>query len=279
MNSQTLFSLLGKVIASTGSRNFPRLLHDLVQAKLPVDATRFTQIRAKDVGLIGEECNTIGAQIHGIECMNGLVGCEQWKFLGLSNDLRLIDSQVSASRLNFSFTVNENINNDLAPIIFSSQLHLQSKKDKYFYIISLYRTKLQNFSAQEHIILKDISSLLLPLIEKHINAKNPHALSDNNINAADFVHESGEATSLRQRFEERLVRSGLHLSNREKEVCTGLLAGRTAPELAEALGLKVNTVESYLKRAVIKMGISGRHSLVRWMHATPATLLTSKLPE
>jgi DNA-binding CsgD family transcriptional regulator len=48
----------------------------------------------------------------------------------------------------------------------------------------------------------------------------------------------------------------------------GLLAGRTAPELAEQLALKVNTIESYLKRAAIKMGISGRHSLMRWMYAT-----------
>jgi DNA-binding CsgD family transcriptional regulator len=50
-----------------------------------------------------------------------------------------------------------------------------------------------------------------------------------------------------------------------------LLAGRTAPELAEQLNLKVNTVESYLKRAAIKMGIGGRRSLIRWMHSMDAT--------
>ncbi|MBJ2215666.1 LuxR family transcriptional regulator, partial [Pseudomonas carnis] len=44
--------------------------------------------------------------------------------------------------------------------------------------------------------------------------------------------------------------------------------GRTAPELAEQLALKVNTIESYLKRAAIKLGISGRHSLLRWMYPT-----------
>ncbi|MCP9736645.1 LuxR family transcriptional regulator, partial [Pseudomonas sp. GBPI_506] len=27
-------------------------------------------------------------------------------------------------------------------------------------------------------------------------------------------------------------------------------------------------VESYLKRAAIKLGISGRHSLLRWMYST-----------
>jgi DNA-binding CsgD family transcriptional regulator len=55
--------------------------------------------------------------------------------------------------------------------------------------------------------------------------------------------------NLRLRFNERLQQLGLSLSNRETEVCIGLLAGRTAPELAEQLQLKVNTVESYLKRA------------------------------
>ncbi len=64
---------------------------------------------------------------------------------------------------------------------------------------------------------------------------------------------------------------GLSLSNRETEVCIGLLAGRTAPELAEQLQLKVNTVESYLKRAAIKLGISGRHSLMRWMYSPEDT--------
>ncbi|NMX82871.1 hypothetical protein HBO10_25425 [Pseudomonas sp. WS 5503] len=40
----------------------------------------------------------------------------------------------------------------------------------------------------------------------------------------------------------------------DQQVCVGLLAGRTAPELAEQLALKVNTIESYLKRAAIKLG-------------------------
>ncbi len=66
---------------------------------------------------------------------------------------------------------------------------------------------------------------------------------------------------------ERIAHCGLKLSARECQVCLGLLAGHTAPEQAERLKLKVNTVESYLRRAAIKLGISGRHSLMRWMYA------------
>ncbi|RML30012.1 Transcriptional regulator, LuxR protein, partial [Pseudomonas syringae pv. maculicola] len=41
-----------------------------------------------------------------------------------------------------------------------------------------------------------------------------------------------------------------------------------AIEQAERLALKVNTVGSYQRRAAIKLGISGRHSLMRWMYAS-----------
>jgi DNA-binding CsgD family transcriptional regulator len=68
------------------------------------------------------------------------------------------------------------------------------------------------------------------------------------------------------------------LSSRETEVCVGLLAGRTAPELAEQLNLRVNTVESYLKRAAIKMGIGGRRSLIRWMHSMDANQSNAECP-
>jgi DNA-binding CsgD family transcriptional regulator len=101
------------------------------------------------------------------------------------------------------------------------------------------------------------------MVEKHIAAIQPCRQDSEPVTA-----ENQGLETLRRRIEERLVQSGLTLSNRELEVCVGLLAGRTAPELAEQLALKVNTIESYLKRAAIKLGISGRHSLLRWMYAT-----------
>ena len=112
-------------------------------------------------------------------------------------------------------------------------------------------------------MLQEFSTLLLPMVEKHIAAIQPCPP-----NSAPAVPENQGIETLRRRIQERLVQSGLTLSNRELEVCVGLLAGRTAPELVEQLALKVNTIESYLKRAAIKLGISGRHSLLRWMYST-----------
>ncbi|MGY2288768.1 helix-turn-helix transcriptional regulator [Pseudomonas sp. SDO528_S397] len=206
---------IGKVIASTGSRHFPRLLHDLILTQLAVDATHISQLRV--------------------------------------NPGRNAQRKLSPVYTDSVPTLEEP---DAA-----AQLHLTRRKDDFRYVLSVYRSyPSENFSAQERSILQDFSSLLLPMVEKHITAIQPSE------HPAGLAQNQGLET-LRRRFEERLAQSGLILSTRELEVCVGLLAGRTAAEQAEQLALKVNTIESYLKRAAIKIGISGRHSLMRWMYS------------
>ncbi|KTC42081.1 LuxR family transcriptional regulator [Pseudomonas sp. ABAC61] len=202
MNSQVLFPHIGKVIASTGSRRFPRMLHDLILTQLAVDATHITQLRTDPEQTVeGTSRNTV----HHCHPLHG-----------------------------------QSANDD-------SLLHAAFP---------------DSFSHQERLLLEDISPLLLPMVEKHISALQPRGLDGEQDSAAIEGLET-----LRLRFADRLAQSGLSLSNREMEVCVGLLAGRTAPQLAEQCQLKVNTVESYLKRAAIKLGISGRHSLLRWMYS------------
>lgn len=233
MNSQILFPHIGKVIASTGSRNFPRMLHDLILTKLAVDATHISRLRVDAEGSSLPEQN---APKH-------IAGFSSGAFCQPLAHTRPTES--------------------------AAQLHLTSRTDDYRYVISVYRSNLaHSFSAQERIILRDFSSLLLPMVEKHITAIHPRPASrDDHIRTRDGMENQGMET-LRLRFAERLSQSGLELSIRETQVCVGLLAGRTAPELAAQFALKVNTVESYLKRAAIKIGISGRHSLIRWMYST-----------
>ncbi|MNF19460.1 Bacterial regulatory protein, luxR family [compost metagenome] len=57
----------------------------------------------------------------------------------------------------------------------------------------------------------------------------------------------------------------MRLSTREQEVCLGLLTGGTVPEMAQRLNVKNSSVETYLKRATAKLGVSGRHGLAKWM--------------
>ncbi|MGY2402110.1 helix-turn-helix transcriptional regulator [Pseudomonas sp. SDO5271_S396] len=220
MNSH-LFPHIGKVIASTGSRHFPRMLHDLILTQLAVDATHITQLQVSSAGHTRRKISPV-----------------------------YTDSVVAMG--------------EEQP---AAQLHLTRRKDDVRYVLSVYRShQSQSFSPQERSMLQDFSTMLLPLVEKHITALQP-CRSENDTTTP----QSQGLDTLRRRIEERLVQSGLTLSNRELEVCVGLLAGRTAPELAEQLALKVNTIESYLKRAAIKLGISGRHSLLRWMYSTDET--------
>ncbi|TLG87317.1 LuxR family transcriptional regulator [Pseudomonas edaphica] len=216
MNSH-LFPHIGKVIASTGSRHFPRMLHDLILTQLAVDATHITQLQ-------------VSAEGH------------------------------TRRRISPVYTDSVTALGEEQP---AAQLHLTRRKDDVRYVLSVYRShQSESFSPQERSMLEDFSTLLLPMVEKHITAIQPCRQG-----GSPVVAENQGLETLRRRIEERLVQSGLTLSNRELDVCVGLLAGRTAPELAEQLALKVNTIESYLKRAAIKLGISGRHSLLRWMYA------------
>ncbi|NIF28150.1 helix-turn-helix transcriptional regulator [Pantoea sp. Tr-811] len=205
MNAHLLYPQIGKVIASTGSREFPRMLHNLIQAHLTIDATQIRQSCSNDASVIHETVFT------------------------------------SERRPQAEFSD-------------PSRLHLIRRKGDSRYEIQVLRAgSAYGFSAHERSRLDDISPLLLPMLEKHAHALRP-------------ATERNAPESLAERFLERIAQSGLKLSARECQVCLGLLAGQTAPEQAEHLQLKVNTVESYLRRAAIKLGISGRHSLMRWMY-------------
>lgn len=46
------------------------------------------------------------------------------------------------------------------------------------------------------------------------------------------------------------------LTRRETGVCESLLRGRSAPEVAAALGIRVSSVQTYRKRAYAKLGVS-----------------------
>ncbi|MBV4458004.1 helix-turn-helix transcriptional regulator [Pseudomonas sp. COR58] len=238
MNSH-LFPHIGKVIASTGSRHFPRMLHDLIRTQLAVDAMHIRQMRVEPVGR--------SAARNEPEAVKNPALLAETVFSELST-VAPADRAAECGP---------------ATISDASQLHLTRRKDGYRYVISVYRCPSQRFSAQERSLLQDISPVLLPMVEKHITALQPPA---EHLQPSPEIVQQGLDT-LRQRFHDRVRLLGLRLSNRETEVCVGLLAGRTAPELAEQLQLKVNTVESYLKRAAIKLGISGRHSLMRWMYS------------
>lgn len=77
-----------------------------------------------------------------------------------------------------------------------------------------------------------------------------------------------EQSHVQREFHKRLSVSEITLSAREQEVCLGLLTGGTVPQMARRLSVKTSSIETYLKRAAAKLGVSGRHGLAKWMVGT-----------
>lgn len=269
MNIQQLFPHLGKVIAGAGSRHFTRLLHDLINASLPVDATHVTQYRASS-----------GIPVAGPVPRN-CIGSTSPNSAPPPEPIVLSPEQLKAAQLyehagDTYRVIAGQVGNEPVKAAANCQMHLASyqQKNGQRCVISVFRTASEEaFTPQERAKLKDLALMLLPIIEEHIASTTPSASNVTALHGRSHrVDNKVPALSgLRERFQERLCACELNLSERETEVCIGLLAGHTVPELAERLALKVSTVESYFKRAAVKMSINGRRALLRWLHASEPT--------
>ena len=104
--------------------------------------------------------------------------------------------------------------------------------------------------------------MVLPFVERHaLTLSADHEQREGRM--GDPLPSGGELLS--KRFFARIRERGICLSPREIEVCSAVLTGRTVPELAIALVLKRSTVETYIRRATIKLGVNGRHGLTKWV--------------
>lgn len=61
----------------------------------------------------------------------------------------------------------------------------------------------------------------------------------------------------------RLQRAAPRLTARERDVCMGIVQGRSSEAIAIALGISINTVLTYRKRAYARLGISSHNELMR----------------
>lgn len=145
------------------------------------------------------------------------------------------------------------------------QCHLVSRKANRRCVIGLYREPSQGvYSLAELSFLKSLSATLLPLLERHAQLHRQQVLK-NLRSWSTRPFDALQRTPLQREFDERLSLGDINLSAREKEVCLGLLTGGTVPEMAQRLSVKNSSVETYLKRAAAKLGVSGRHGLAKWM--------------
>ena len=141
------------------------------------------------------------------------------------------------------------------------QCALASRDGNRRCVVNLYRSHMQkDFSLSELSLLKNLSEALLPLIESYALFRRQSTLRKMGSWIAPPVTDQ-EPTHIHREFHN----GDIKLSPREQEVCLGLLYGGTVPEIAEKLHLKKSSIETYLKRATAKLGVSGRHGLTKWM--------------
>ncbi|PXX33860.1 LuxR family transcriptional regulator [Burkholderia sp. MS455] len=256
-----MFSKLGKVISSAGSERFASDMHALLVESIPLAITRMTEwtldepagevVHVQSLGAFGapgDDGRSSGPAAHGER--------QPAAHPLLNRIVAACDRQL----IHINPLMRSGNGGEVAPPRGPEggfQCHLVSSKANRRYVISLHRTVSHcDFSLQEMSFLKNFADTLLPLVEWHASTRRHGDLEGTTMPAVE---------ALRQEFESRLARAAVVLSARESEVCLGLLAGKMLRELAGELGVKESTVETYIKRAAVKLGISGRHGLTKWM--------------
>jgi LuxR family transcriptional regulator, activator of tox operons len=113
--------------------------------------------------------------------------------------------------------------------------------------LNLYRSgRRGRFAAGEVDSVLENATLMFALIAKHDAQR--HALS-----------ETGKLEIARR----RLAHAAPELSARERDVCLGIMQGQSSEAIALGLGISINTVLTYRKRAYARLGISSHNELMR----------------
>ena len=108
--------------------------------------------------------------------------------------------------------------------------------------VNFYR--LEPFSDQEKDAIVSSLGLLLPLLRRH-------------------VVEADETPDTAAEFERRLMKSAPELTAREREVCALIALGVTSEGIGLELGISLNTVLTYRKRAYARLQIVSQNQLLR----------------
>ncbi|HIE1301844.1 MULTISPECIES: helix-turn-helix transcriptional regulator [Burkholderia] len=266
MEFSRLFAHVGEAISSSGSRRFPRMMYNLIAAAVPVDEIRISELAVDDAPDGHPEVRSLGAVGAALaKAGAAAVRCgPQMPPRAGASPLHVDDTLAGHGPIHAQldrFILMQ------AAIVSPryAQFHLVTRKRGHCYVISLYRTcTFDDFSPQERTFLKELSHVLFPIVESHVAALDSAPPSARVTAAAPPATQSGRERVAR-RFADRLEQAGVKLSTREIEACTALLAGDTVPAIAMRFALRESTVETYLKRAAVKLGFSGRHGLTRWM--------------
>uniref|UniRef100_A0A9E8A1J5 LuxR C-terminal-related transcriptional regulator n=1 Tax=Bosea sp. NBC_00436 TaxID=2969620 RepID=A0A9E8A1J5_9HYPH len=128
----------------------------------------------------------------------------------------------------------------------SERFSLLQRREAGTMRLSIYRRRKESFSEAEIDNLVESAPLLMAALWRHYEVTKP----------------AGGRGAARD-FHARLEKAAPELSKRERDVCALVAAGLTSEGIALELGVGINTVLTYRKRAYARLGISSQNELMR----------------
>lgn len=128
----------------------------------------------------------------------------------------------------------------------SERFSLLQRREAGTLRLSIYRRRKESFSEAEIDNLVESAPLLMAALWRHYEVTKP---------------TGGRGAA--QDFHARLEKAAPGLSKRERDVCALVAAGLTSEGIALELGVGINTVLTYRKRAYARLGISSQNELMR----------------
>ena len=128
----------------------------------------------------------------------------------------------------------------------SERFSLLQRREAGTLRLSIYRRRKESFSEAEIDNLVESAPLLMAALWRHYEVTKP---------------AGGRGAA--QDFHARLEKAAPGLSKRERDVCALVAAGLTSEGIALELGVGINTVLTYRKRAYARLGISSQNELMR----------------
>ena len=254
-----MFAKLGKVISSAGSERFASDMHALLVESIPLAITRMTEwtlnepagevVRVQSLGAFGAP----GGDGRGAPAAHG--EREPAAHPPLNRILAACDRQL----IHINPLLRRGNGGDVAPPRGPGggfQCHLVSGKANRRYVISLHRTAShRDFSLQEMSFLKFRRYAVAARRVACVDASARHA------RMRDGARCDGRLTR-RRRAAPRVrvaARARGSCCRRVKTKCASACSRARCCAKWPAARVKESTIETYIKRAAVKLGISGRH--------------------
>ncbi|MBR8185826.1 helix-turn-helix transcriptional regulator [Burkholderia ambifaria] len=120
------------------------------------------------------------------------------------------------------------------------------------YSISIARSRrLPPFSLKELSLLKQLSQVVLPMASAHKRLLGAVCADEGPRDELDLDRVAQWLPELQER-----------LTAREMHVCASFIQGMTSAAIAQSMGLKTSTIDTYAKRAFAKLGVDSRRQLM-----------------